>query len=231
MSDRELVLTTLNNLPKQWDPFLLSISGREILPTFDRLWIDCTQEELRLRNRGVKESLEENHAIALPTKKGGKFKRNFRQTFKYEKSSSNPGYQRRYVSEFQCFRCDKYGHYARNCPTFDRLWTNCTQEELRLRNRGVEDSSEENHSLALHTNKGGKFKRNFRQTFKDEKSSSNLDYQRRDVSEIQCFRCEKYGHYARNCPTRKKGRKYASTTDIDPEPPQKNEDKREEKYF
>jgi hypothetical protein len=29
MSDRELVLTTLNNLPKQWEPFLQSISGRE----------------------------------------------------------------------------------------------------------------------------------------------------------------------------------------------------------
>jgi hypothetical protein len=70
----------------------------------------------------------------------------------------------------------------------------------------VEGSPEENHALALHTKKGGRFKRNFRQTFKDEKSSSNLGYnQRRDVSKIQCFRCDKYGHYARNCPTRNKG--------------------------
>jgi hypothetical protein len=147
MSDRELVLTTLQNLPKSWEPFIQSISGREAL------------------------------------------------------------------------------------PTFDRLWTDCTQEELRLRNRGVEDSSEENHALALHTKKGGKFKRNFRQTFKGEKSSSNPGYQRRDVSEIQCFRCDKYGHIARNCPTRKKGRQYASTADIDPDPPQESEEKREEKYF
>jgi hypothetical protein len=29
ISDRELVLTTLNNLPKQWDPFLQSIIERE----------------------------------------------------------------------------------------------------------------------------------------------------------------------------------------------------------
>jgi hypothetical protein len=117
MSDRELVLTTLNNLPKTWEHFIQSISGREALPTFDRLWTDCTQEELRLRNRGVEDSSKENHALALHTKKGGKFKRNFRQTFKDEKSSSNPGYQRRDVLEIQCFRCDKYGHYARNCPT------------------------------------------------------------------------------------------------------------------
>ena len=100
MSDRELVLSTLNNLPKHWEPFLQSISGRESLPTFDCLWTYCTQEELRLRNRGVEDSPEENHTLANHTKKGGKFKRNFRQTFKDEKSSSKPGYnQRRDVSK------------------------------------------------------------------------------------------------------------------------------------
>jgi hypothetical protein len=149
ISDRELVLTTLNNLPKHWEPFLQSISGREKLPTFDRLWTDCTQEEIRLRARGVED---------FPP--------------------------------------------------------------------------DDNHALALHTKKGGRFKRNFRQTFKDEKTSSASGYdQRRDMSKIQCFRCDKYGHYARNCPTRKKGRQYASTTDIDPDPPQKDEDKRDEDYF
>jgi hypothetical protein len=48
ISDRELVLATLNNLPKHWEPFLQIISGREQLPTFDRLWTDCTQEEIGL---------------------------------------------------------------------------------------------------------------------------------------------------------------------------------------
>jgi hypothetical protein len=63
MYDREIVLSTLNNLPKHWEPFLQSISGRESLPTFDRLWTDCTQEELRLRRRGVEDSPDENHAL------------------------------------------------------------------------------------------------------------------------------------------------------------------------
>jgi hypothetical protein len=147
MSGRELVLTTLQNFPKSWEPFIQSIIGRESLQTFDRLWIDFTQEELRLRNRGL------------------------------------------------------------------------------------EDYSEQNHALALHTKKGGKFKRNFWQTFKGEKYSFNPGYQRRDISEIQCFRCDNYGHIARNCPTKKKGKQYASTTDIDLDPPQKSEEKREEKYF
>ena len=75
MSDRELVLTTLQNLPKTWEPFIQNISGRKALPTFERLWTDYTQEELRLRNRGVEDSSEENRTLALHTKKGGKFKR------------------------------------------------------------------------------------------------------------------------------------------------------------
>jgi hypothetical protein len=92
MPDRELVLSALNNLPKHWEPFLQSISGREKLPTFDRLWTGCTQEELILRNRGVKDSPDENHALALQTKKGGRFKRNFRQTFRDEKFPSTSGH-------------------------------------------------------------------------------------------------------------------------------------------
>jgi hypothetical protein len=117
MSDRNNVLTTLQNLPKSWEPFIQSISGREALPTFDRLWIDFTQEELKLRNRGVEDSSKENHALSLHTKKGGRFKRNFKKTFKSQKPSSNPGYQKRDASEIQCFRCDKYRHIARNYPT------------------------------------------------------------------------------------------------------------------
>jgi hypothetical protein len=62
-------------------------------------------------------------------------------------------------------------------PTFDRLWTNYTQEEIILIARGVEESPhDENHALALHTKKGGGNKRNFKQTFKNEKTSSALGY-------------------------------------------------------
>jgi hypothetical protein len=111
ISDRELVLTTLNNLPKHWEQFLQSMSGRENIPTFDRLWTnwtDCNQEEIRLGARGVKHSPhDDNHVLALHTKKGGRFKRNFRQTFKDEKTSSASSHdQRRDMSKIQCFRCD-----------------------------------------------------------------------------------------------------------------------------
>jgi hypothetical protein len=115
ISDIELVFSALNSLPKHWEPFLQSISGREQLPTFDHLWIDCTEEEIKFIARGVEDSPhDDNHALALHTKKEGRNKRNFRKTFKDNK---NLGYQRKDMSKVQCFRCDKYGHIARNCPT------------------------------------------------------------------------------------------------------------------
>jgi hypothetical protein len=45
ITDRELVIITINALPSHWEPFIQSISGREDLPQFDRLWADCTQED------------------------------------------------------------------------------------------------------------------------------------------------------------------------------------------
>jgi hypothetical protein len=51
------------------------------------------------------------------------------------------------------------------------------------------------------------------------------------MSKIQCFKCDKYGHFPRNCPTRKRGRQYYSTVDIDSDPPQRDEDMRDEDFF
>jgi hypothetical protein len=65
ITDRELVMITLNALPSHWEPFIQSISGREDLPQFDRLWADCTQEETILIARGVQDSHHnDNQALA-----------------------------------------------------------------------------------------------------------------------------------------------------------------------
>jgi hypothetical protein len=119
ISDKELVLTTLNALPRHWEPFLQSISGRADLPGFDRLWTDWTQEETRLIVRGVQDSPhDDNHALAFHTKKGNRTnRRSFNKAFKDKKTSSTSGHEhRKDNSKIQCFRCDKYGHIARNCP-------------------------------------------------------------------------------------------------------------------
>jgi hypothetical protein len=96
ISDKKLVLTTLNALPRHCEPFLQSISGRADLPGFDRLWIDCTQEETRLIVRGVQDSPHyDNHDLAFHTKKGRRNRRSFNKAFKDRKTSSTSGHEHR----------------------------------------------------------------------------------------------------------------------------------------
>jgi hypothetical protein len=149
MSERELVMTTLNALPRHWEPFLQSISGRA-----DLLGFDC-------------------------------------------------------------------------------LWTDCTQEETILVARGVQDSDhDDNQALASHAKRGRGNRRSFGKAYKDEKTLVASGHEcRKDISRIQCFKCDKYGHIVRNCPTRKKGRQYASTEDVDSEPHQRDEDIKDEAFF
>ena len=44
----EIVMTTLNGLPRSWDSFIQGICARKKLITFSRLWEECSQEEARL---------------------------------------------------------------------------------------------------------------------------------------------------------------------------------------
>jgi hypothetical protein len=117
-------------------------------------------------------------------------------------------------------------------PQFDRLWADYTHEETILIAIGVQDSHHnDNQALASHAKRG---RRNisFRKAFKDKKTSTALGHEhRKDILKIQCFKCDKYGHIARDCPTRKKGRQHASTTDVDSEPPQRDEDIKDEAFF
>jgi hypothetical protein len=90
---------------------------------------------------------------------------------------------------------------------------------------------DDDQALASHT-KRGKRNRCFGKAFKDKKTSAASGREhRKDISKIQCFRCDKYGHIARDCPTMKKGRQHASIVDVDSEPPQRDEDIKDEAFF
>ena len=41
----EVVMTTLNGLPRSWDSFIQGICARRNLITFSGLWEECSQEE------------------------------------------------------------------------------------------------------------------------------------------------------------------------------------------
>ena len=48
MKNAEIVMNTLNGLPRSWDSFIQGICARINLVTFSRLWEECSQEEARI---------------------------------------------------------------------------------------------------------------------------------------------------------------------------------------
>ena len=95
MEEAELVMTTLNGLPRSWDPFIRGICSRRKLTKFSRLWEDCTQEEASLEAREEKLGDEENQALAAHARRG-KNKTKDRPTTKFQKSQRHPKKQRDY---------------------------------------------------------------------------------------------------------------------------------------
>ena len=48
VENEEIVMTTLNGLPRAWDSFIQRICARKKLAKFRRLWEECSQEEARI---------------------------------------------------------------------------------------------------------------------------------------------------------------------------------------
>ena len=52
IQNAEIVMTTLNGLPRSWDSYIQGICARKKLVKFSRLWEECSQEEAREENMG-----------------------------------------------------------------------------------------------------------------------------------------------------------------------------------
>jgi hypothetical protein len=83
-------------------------------------------------------------------------------------------------------------------PTFEELWTCCAQEESRI---NAKEKPQKKYDEQAFT---ARFK-NFRN--KKKFGSKRKPNQEKDISEIQCFNCQKYSHYKNQCPELKKRKK------------------------
>ena len=132
------MMTTMNSLPRPWDPFIKGICSKIKLTKFSRLWEDCTQEEARLEAR------EENQALVAHARKG-KNKVEDRPPWKFHKSQKYQKKQRDY-SSIQCYSCQKVGHIAKHCPMIreqikkgrnKRHHANAAKDNLFRREKGI----------------------------------------------------------------------------------------------
>ena len=104
LEEKDLVMTIISGLPPYWESFIQSISGKIKFPIFDKLWVECTQEEMRIttcqRLHGTQP--EENQAFVSHAKKGkGRGRKSFNHKHEDKRSSPPPNknkQENKYVS-------------------------------------------------------------------------------------------------------------------------------------
>jgi hypothetical protein len=126
-----LVRQALHSFTKPWAPFIQGIVAREALPTWERMWDDFAQEEIRLASESSgqrqQQSGQGDEELALWTKgkkktgcggqQGPKTRGQPQRSGGGAESSGGQGNsQGRDMSTVRCFACGEMGHYAGQCP-------------------------------------------------------------------------------------------------------------------
>ena len=123
---------------------------REELSKYDRLWVDCVEEEARLATKHVGHH-DDNQALATRLK--GKKKKSFprknqegKSDNRHDRRSNNINQDGRSndrrgqcTSKVQCFGCHGYGHIRRDCPSVN----NNRHPDRRQRQRASKAEIEE----------------------------------------------------------------------------------------
>lgn len=100
-----LTVMRLRCLPKSFENFRCAIASRDELPTAETMRVKILEEyESRKESRGVS-----NNAMVTGRSED---KRN-----KYQKDKSKRDEHQVQESKIKCYKCHKFGHFAKNCDT------------------------------------------------------------------------------------------------------------------
>jgi hypothetical protein len=98
-------------------------------------------------------------------------------------------------------------------PTFEELWTSCAQEESRISAKEKPQKKYDDQAFTT-------IFKNFRN--KRKFGSRRKPNKEKDISEVQCFNCRKYGHYKNHCPElNKRKEKHEASVSEEKEPTKK----------
>jgi hypothetical protein len=114
-----LVMTALNGFSKPWGSIVRGIVAREVMPSWERLWDDFVQEELRCSSEssGQQCITEGDEDLALWSKGKKKVGKGARQGPKRGAKPQQSGNgKERGMRKVKCFAYREMGHYVEQCP-------------------------------------------------------------------------------------------------------------------
>jgi len=105
--DRELTITTLGGLPLKWYKFRTTILNNNRILGFEELMSRCIQEETKM----VEKEMPSNKGNPIAFSTHAKRRNNVGSKGHFNRKPGSKGERKG-----RCFACNKFGHYARECP-------------------------------------------------------------------------------------------------------------------